>query len=78
MIEDSSQDITNIFKPEDYIPHQNTKVPDDISVITNPLMAKFPEATAQSLMGQSNLKYEYIRVGNNVSCLKYNLFGIFD
>jgi hypothetical protein len=69
----SSQDL---FRPADYVPHQNTEVPDDISVLTDPLMAKFPKATAEALMSHANLKYEDIRVGNKGACLNFNLLGI--
>ena len=66
---DTSQDGTNISIPANYIPYFNTEVPDDISMLTNPLMAKFPKAETQSLISHSNLKYEDIRVVNNEDLL---------
>ena len=30
-----------------YVPYWNTYIPDDIRMITNPLMDKYPKATAQ-------------------------------
>jgi hypothetical protein len=72
----SSKGSQDLFRPADYVPHQNTEVPDDISVLTNPLMAKFPKATAEALMSHVNLRYEDIRVGNKGACLNFNLLGI--
>jgi hypothetical protein len=69
----SSQDM---FRPADYVPHRNKEVPDDISLLTTPLMDKFPTATTEALMSHGNLKYEDIRVGNKGACLNYNLLGI--
>ena len=76
MSEDSSRDINEIFKRADYIPNQNTKVTDDISVLTNLLMEKFTKATSQSLMSHAKLKYGDIRMDNNGACLNYNLLVI--
>jgi hypothetical protein len=73
---DSSRTGSDMFKPADYVPHRNSEVPDDISVLTDPLMAKFPKATAESLMSHANLRYEDIRVGNKGACLNFNLLGI--
>ena len=56
---DRSQAITDIFKLLYYVPHQNTYVPDDIRVLTNPLMEKNPKETVELL------SCEYIRVGKN-------------
>ena len=54
----SSQTDRELFKPADYVvPHRNSAVPDDISMLTDPLMATFPKATAEALMSHSNLKY---------------------
>jgi hypothetical protein len=72
----SSRSGQELFKPADYVPHRNPEVPDDISVLTDPLMAKFPKATAEALMSHANLKYEDIRVGNKGACLNFNLLGI--
>jgi hypothetical protein len=74
--EGSSRSSQELFKPADYVPHRNAEVPDDISVLTDPLMVKFPKATAAALMSHANLKYEDIRVGNNGACLNFNLLGI--
>ena len=74
--EDSSWATPKIFKPKNYVPHRNTEVPDDISVLANPIMVKFPMAMEYSLMIHAILKYKDIRVGNYVSCPNYNLLGI--
>jgi hypothetical protein len=66
----------DIFKPADYVPHKNEDVPDDISLLTTPLMKQFPKATAEALMSHGNLRYEDIRVGNKGACLNYNILGI--
>ena len=72
----SSRSGPDLFKPADYVPHKNNAVPDDISMLTDPLMAKFPKATAEALMSHANLKYDDIRVGNKGACLNFNLLGI--
>ena len=76
MSKDSSWGGTDIFRPANYLPYWKTEVPDYISGITNPLIAKFLKAAAQSLMIHVRLKYEDIRVVNNGACLNYNLFCI--
>ena len=50
---------------------------DDISVLTDTLMAKFPKVMAQLLISHANLKYKDNRVVNNGECLNCNLLGIF-
>jgi hypothetical protein len=66
----------DIFKPADFVVPKNSKVPDDISAVTMPLMDKFPKVTASALMNHGQLKYDDIRVGNNGACLNYNLLGV--
>jgi hypothetical protein len=66
----------DMFRPADYVLHQNNEVPDDISLLTNPLMTQFPKVTTDALMTHSSLKYEDIRVGNKGACLNFNLLGI--
>ena len=65
-----------MFKPKDYVPHWNTKVPYDISVITDPLMNFFPKESADSLMSHSISSYEDIRVDNKGACLNFNSLGL--
>ena len=52
------------------------EVPDDISRLTNPLIGKFPNTMAESLIGHANFRYDDISVRNKGSCLGFNLFGI--
>jgi hypothetical protein len=54
---------------------KNATLSDDISVLTTPMMPKFPNATADTLMAHSDLHYEDIRVGNKGAYLNYNLLG---
>jgi hypothetical protein len=65
-----------LFKPADFVSSKNTSVPDNISAITMPLMEKFPNVTANSLMSHGQLSFDDIRVGNKGACLNYNLLGI--
>ena len=66
----------DLFRPADYVPHRNAEVPDDISLLTSPLMDKFPKTTAEALMSHSSLRYEDIRAGNKGAYLNFNLLGI--
>ena len=66
---DNSCDGTDIFIQAKYIPYKSTEVPDDISVLTDPLMTKFLKVAVQALMIHANLEYEDIRVVNNGACL---------
>jgi hypothetical protein len=66
----------DMFRPADFVPHRNKEVPDNISLLTTPLMEKFPKATAEALMSHANLKYDDIRVGNKGACLNFNLLGV--
>jgi hypothetical protein len=68
----SSQDDA-MFKPADWVAPTNPSVSDDISVLTMPLMQKFPKATADVLMAHADLRYDDIWVGNKGACLNYNL-----
>ena len=65
MREDRSRAGTKIFIQANYLPYRNTYLTDNISVLTNLLLSKFPKVTVQSLMIHVNLKYEDIRVVNN-------------
>jgi hypothetical protein len=65
-----------LFKEAPHVPVTNRDVPDEISTITMPLLEKFPKATMASLMSNSDLKYEDIRVGNKGACLNLNLLGV--
>jgi hypothetical protein len=57
----SSMTGQGMFRPADYVPHQKKEVPDEISVLTNPLINKFPNIMTDALMPQhSSLKYEDI------------------
>jgi hypothetical protein len=73
----SSRDrMEGLFKEAPHVPVTNRDVPDEISTITMPLLEKFPKATMASLMSNSDLKYEDIRVGNKGACLNLNLLGV--
>ena len=65
-----------MFKPADYVLHHNSEFPEDISVLTDPIMEKFPTETAELLMSHYTLRYEDIRVGNKGACLIFYLLGI--
>jgi hypothetical protein len=64
-----------LFRPADWVMPKNSTISDDISVITQPLMTKFPNSTADAIMAHSDLRYEDIRIGNKGACLNYNLLG---
>jgi hypothetical protein len=64
-----------MFKPADWVAPKNPSVSDDISVLTMPLMQKFPKATADALMAHADLRYDDIRIGNKGACLNFNLLG---
>jgi hypothetical protein len=66
----------DMFRSADYVPHQNNEVPDDISLLTNPLITKLPKVTTDALLTHFSLKYEDIQVGNKGACLNFNLLGI--
>jgi hypothetical protein len=66
---------SSIFRPAEWVSPKNPGVADDISAVTEPLMAKFPHATAEALMAHGDLRYDDIRIGNKGACLNYNLFG---
>jgi hypothetical protein len=65
-----------MFRPADYVAYQNKELLDNISVLTNALMTKFPKVRTDPLMTHSSLKYEDIRVSNKGGCLNFNLMGI--
>ena len=75
--EDISRAGIDIFIPEKYLPYRNIEVPDDIRMLTDPIMEIFPKATAQLLMSHANLKYEDIRAGNNGAFLNCNSLCIY-
>jgi hypothetical protein len=64
-----------LFRPADWVMPKNSTISDDISVITQPLMTKFPNSTADAIMAHSDLRYDDIRIGNKGACLNYNLLG---
>jgi hypothetical protein len=64
-----------MFRSADWVMPTNTAVSDDISVITQPMISKFPNATADALMAHSDLHYKDIWAGNKGACLNYNLLG---
>ena len=64
VIMDRIRAITDTFKPAGYVPHRNTEVPYDISVIIDALIEKNSKAMAESLMSHTNLRYEDIMVRN--------------
>ena len=66
---------SGLFRPAEYIAAENLEIPDDISVITGPLMDKYPTATADQIMSHGALKYEDLRVGQRGACLNQNLLG---
>ena len=74
--EDRSWYNTEILKTVDYVPHSNTEVTNDISILSDPLMEKFTKAMAESLMIHVNLLNEVIWVGKKGVCLNFNLLGI--
>jgi hypothetical protein len=65
-----------MFPPADYVPHRNKDVPDNISLLTTPLIDKFPNAMAEDLMSHAKLKYKNIQVGNKGACLNFNLLRV--
>jgi hypothetical protein len=67
---------TDMFKPADFVSPKTSSVPDDISLITGPLMDKFPNATTGARMTHGQLNFEDIGVGNKGACLKYNLLNV--
>jgi hypothetical protein len=66
----------SMFRPAKYVSHKNSSIADHISVVTTPLVNKFPNATTEALMAHDDLRYNDIHIGNKGACLKYNLFGI--
>jgi hypothetical protein len=64
-----------MFRPAEWVMPKNANISDDISVLTGPMMLKFPNAMADALMAHADLRYDDIRVGNKGACLNYNLLG---
>ena len=77
VIKDVSWASTDILKLTDYVPHQNTEVPDDISILTDPLIENFTNAMSGSPIGHTDLRYADITREKKVASLNFNLLMIY-